>query len=173
MGISEQVPGEAGFDAFVAARGHALARTAYLLTGDHHLAEDLVQVTLLKAARAWHRVVGDPEPYVRRILHHEHVSGWRRRRHLQEVALTEGADRAAPDSDPDARLALKAALATLTPKQRAVVVLRFYEDLTEVQAAAVLGVSPGTVKSTCRQALARLRSTAPHLAGLLTVGGTP
>lgn len=167
-----ELQGEAAFDAFVAARGHALARTAFLLTGDHHLAEDLVQVTLLKAARAWHRIEGDPGPYVRRILHHEHVSTWRRHRHVHEVALTESDDRAAPANDPDARLALRTALATLTPKQRAVVVLRFYEDLTEVQAAAVLGVAPGTVKSTCRQALARLRSAAPHLEQLLTVGGT-
>lgn len=165
--------GEAEFAAFVAARSKALARTAFLLSGDHHLAEDLVQVTLFKAARAWHRIDGDPEPYVRRILLHEHVSGWRRRRHVREVALTEYGDRPAPANDADARLALKAALAVLTPKQRAVVVLRFYEDLTEVQTAAALDIAPGTVKSTCRQALARLRAAAPHLEELLTVGGTP
>jgi RNA polymerase sigma-70 factor (sigma-E family) len=160
-----------GFDAFVAARLGALSRTAYLLTGDHHLAEDLVQTTLFRAAKAWHRIDGDPEPYVRRILHHENISTWRRRRNLVEVAISEYVDEGtAAQPDLDLRLALKRALNTLTAKQRAVVVLRFYDDLTEVQAAAVLGISASTVKSTTRQALARLRETAPHLADLITVG---
>lgn len=160
---------ERSFDAFVEARGSALAHAAYLLTGDHHLAEDLVQTTLLKAAGAWHRIDGDPEPYVRRIMHNQHISSWRKRR-FREVTLAPAHDPAASDSDVDLRVALRHALTTLTPKQRAVLVLRFYEDRTEVQAAAALGISPGTVKSTTRQALARLRAAAPHLEELLTSG---
>jgi RNA polymerase sigma factor (sigma-70 family) len=130
-----------------------------------------VQTTLLKASGAWNRIPGDPEPYVRRIMHHENISVWRRTRRVREVALTGAEDSAAADNDPDTRVVLKRALGTLTPKQRAVVVLRFYEDLTEVQTASVLGVSQGTVKSTTRQALARLRTAAPDLEHLLTVGG--
>jgi RNA polymerase sigma-70 factor (sigma-E family) len=161
------------FDAFVVARGAALAHTAYLLTGDHHLAEDLLQTTLFKAAKAWHRIQGDPEPYVRRIMHNQNISTWRSRRHLREVALSPGHEPPMPDNDPDLRIALRRALGTLTPKQRAVVVLRFYEDRTEVETAAYLSISPGTVKSTTRQALARLRAAAPDLQDLLVVGRTP
>jgi RNA polymerase sigma factor (sigma-70 family) len=87
------------------------------------------------------------------------------------VTPAPGHDQAATDADADLRVALRHALTTLTPKQRAVLVLRYYEDQTEVQAAAVLGISPGTVKSTTRQALARLRASAPHLEELLTTGG--
>lgn len=163
-------PDEETFNAFVMARGAALSRTAYLLTGDHHLAEDLVQTTLLKAASAWHRIEGDPEPYVRRIMHHENISAWRRTRHLREVALSREDDLVVPHVDTDLRVVLMRALTMLTPKQRAVVVLRFYEDLTELQTAPILSISQRTVKSTTRQALARLRSAAPELEGLLAVG---
>ena len=156
------------FRAFVVARTPALSRTAYLLTGDAHLAEDLVQTALFNAAKAWHRISGDPEPYVRRILYTQNISWWRRRRHLREQAL--GAyDAPAAEPDPDLRLGIERALARLTVKQRTVLVLRFFEDLTEVQTADVLGISPGTVKSTTRQSLARLRAVAPELADL--VGG--
>ena len=166
-------PDESTFDAFVHARARALARTAYLLTGDHHRAEDLVQTTLFKAAKAWHRIQGEPEAYVRRILHHEHISAARRRR-VREVPLgTYGEQVAARTGDADLRLSLEAALGQLTPKQRAVVVLRYYEDLTETQAAEVLGIGLGTVKSNTRQALARLRALAPHLAEHLEPAGEP
>lgn len=154
------------FHAFVVARTPALARTAYLLTGDAHLAEDLVQTALFKAAKAWHRIEGDPEPYVRRILYTQNISWWRRKR-VKEQALGGYDEPAAPASDPDLRLSLEQALARLTEKQRTVLVLRYFEDLTEVQAAHALGVSPGTVKSTTRQALARLRTLAPDLAELI------
>lgn len=157
------------FDDFVRARTPALARTAYLLTGDAHLAEDLVQTALFKAARAWHRIEGDPEPYVRRILYTQSISWWRRRK-LRETSLGSYDDTAAPTSDSDLRLSLEAALARLTDRQRTVLVLRFFEDLTEVQAAGMLGIGAGTVKSTTREALARLRSVAPHLEALLEVG---
>jgi RNA polymerase sigma-70 factor (sigma-E family) len=157
---------EDAFHEFVVARTPALARTAYLLTGDHHLAEDLVQTALFKAAKAWGRIQGDPEPYVRRILYTENVSWWRRRRHTTETALGEY-DEPAAAADDDLRLSLEHALARLTAKQRTVLVLRYYEDRTEVQTAELLGIGVGTVKSTTRQALARLRSVAPHLGELV------
>jgi RNA polymerase sigma-70 factor (sigma-E family) len=157
---------EQQFREFVHARTAALSRTAYLLTGDAHLAEDLVQTALFKAAKAWHRIEGDPEPYVRRILYTQNVSWWRSRR-LKETSL--GAYDAPADNaaDSDLRLTLEQALARLTARQRTVLVLRYFEDLTEVQTAAALGIGPGTVKSTTRQAFARLRTLAPELAELI------
>ncbi|GHJ58448.1 RNA polymerase sigma24 factor [Nocardioides sp. OK12] len=155
------------FESFVRARTRALSRTAYLLTGDAHLAEDLVQTALFKAARAWPRISGDPEPYVRRILYTQNISWWRSRRHLSEQPLG-GYDAPAADrSDPALRLSLEGALARLTTRQRTVLVLRYFEDLTEVQTAAALGIRPGTAKSLTRQALARLRTLAPELAELV------
>ncbi len=154
------------FRSFVAARTPALSRTAYLLTGDAHLAEDLVQTALFKAARSWHRIQGDPEPYVRRILYTQNVSWWRKRRPT-ETALG-GYDAPQPTSgDPELRLTLEEALARLTSRQRTVLVLRYFEDLTEMQTGRALGISAGTVKSTTRQAFARLRSLAPELAELI------
>lgn len=154
------------FTAYVAARTPALSRAAYLLTGDAHLAEDLVQTALFKAAKAWSRIDGDPDPYVRRILYTQNVSWWRQRR-LAESPLGDHDRSAGPGPDVALRLTLEQALARLTAKQRAVLVLRFFEDLTEVEAARALGVGAGTVKSTTRQALARLRSLAPELAELI------
>jgi RNA polymerase sigma-70 factor (sigma-E family) len=160
--------GREDFEAFVAARYAALLRTAYLLTGDHHDAEDLLQQTLVKAVGAWKRVDGDPEPYVRTILVRQNVSRWRSRRwrelsteHLPEEA---GGDSTAGATD---RLALHRALRTLAPRQRAVIVLRYYEDLTEAQTADALGIAVGTVKSQTRDALRRLRETSPELTDLL------
>ena len=155
----------AGFDEFVAARSAALSRTAYLLTGDHHLAQDLVQAALMQAVRHWRRIHTSPEAYVRRAMYHQNISWWRRRK-VAETSL--GAyDDPAPATDPDLRLTLDQALARLTPKQRTVLVLRFYEDLTEVETARALGLSTSTVKSTTRQSLARLRALAPELAELI------
>ena len=156
---------EAGFTAFVAARQGALSRTAYLLTGDHHLAQDLVQAALLQAARHWKRIHTSPEAYVRRAMYHQNISWWRRRRIAESPLL--GHDGAADAADTDLRLSLDQALARLTAKQRTVLVLRFYEDLTEVETARALSLSPSTVKSTTRQALARLRVLAPELAELI------
>jgi RNA polymerase sigma-70 factor (sigma-E family) len=156
---------EQRFREFVHARTPALSRTAYLLTGDAHLAEDLVQTALFKAAKAWHRIDGDPEPYVRRILYTQNVSWWRQRR-LKETALG-SYDAPSASSDSDLRMTLEQALARLTPRQRTVLVLRFFEDLTEVQAGHALGIGSGTVKSIQRQALGRLRSLAPELAELI------
>lgn len=149
---------------FVSARGAALSRAAYLLTGDHQAAEDLVQETYVVLVRRWQRSgTVDPEAYVRRILYSRFVDGWRRRR-LRELPWASPPDAPGADEADTAidRLTLKDALARLTPKQRAVLVLRFYEDLTEVQAAAALGVSPNTVKSQTRVALQRVRELLPE-----------
>lgn len=156
---------EAGFAEFVAGRQAALSRTAYLLTGDHHLAQDLVQAALLQAAKHWRRIHTSPEAYVRRAMYHQNISWWRRRRFAESTL--NGHDDAAPAVDTDLRLTLDQALARLTPKQRTVLVLRFYEDLTEVETARTLGLSTSTVKSTTRHALGRLRTLAPELAELI------
>ncbi len=158
--------GREDFEAFVVARYAALLRTAYLLTGDHHDAEDLLQQTLVKAVGAWKRVTGDPEPYVRTILVRENVSRWRRRR-WRELTTDVVPEWTIPDQDADDRLALHRALGVLAPRQRAVIVLRYYEDLTEVQTADTLGISVGTVKSQTRDALRRLREQVPGLADVL------
>ncbi len=157
----ERDPAEA-FSAFVRSRSAALLRTAFLLTGDHHGSQDLLQTALWKAARRWSRIEGDPEPYVRRILYNEHVSMWRRRRYREFVTDQVPGD-GYVDPDVTMRLSVLQALSRLTAKQRAVLVLRYYEDRTERETAAVLGIGVGTVKSTSRQALARLRVVAPEL----------
>lgn len=148
----------AGFAEFVAARQMALSRTAYLLTGDHHAAQDLVQSALVKTAAHWSRLIanGDPEAYIRRVMVNENTSWWRRRppqpvEHLPERGTPDQTERA------DSRLALLAALGTLAPRQRAVIVLRYFEDLSEAETSEILGCSVGTVKSQTHDALARLR----------------
>jgi RNA polymerase sigma-70 factor (sigma-E family) len=161
---------EESFRAYVGGRIAALSRVAYLLTGDRHSAEDLVQVTLVRVARHWERLIssGDPDGYVHRTMYSQHVSLWRsRRRDAPPVPVSP--DRAGPDSTAGVAdaLVIRQALARLTPKQRAVLVLRYFEDRTEVEAAAVLGCSVSTVKSTTRDALARLRALAPELADLV------
>jgi RNA polymerase sigma-70 factor (sigma-E family) len=145
---------EAAFDAFVIARSPALLRTAYLLTRDEGLAEDLLQAALTKAWFAWRRIDGAPEPYVRRVLATTAASWWRRR-WTGETPTGTLPDRAspAPETDQD----LWDALGHLPPRQRAVVVLRYLEDRTEVETAELLSCSVGTVKSQCAKALAKLR----------------
>jgi RNA polymerase sigma-70 factor (sigma-E family) len=148
---------------FVSARGLALSRAAYLLTGDHQAAQDLVQDTYVVLVRRWQKSGKlDPEAYVRRVLYSRFVDGWRRRRLLElpwaSPPDAPGGDEAGTATD---RLTLRDALTRLTPRQRAVLVLRFYEDLTEQQAADALGISINTVKSQTRVALQRLRELAP------------
>ena len=148
--------GSPAFEEFVAARSATLLRTAYLLTRDHGLAEDLLQTALTKAYLAWSRIDGDPEPYVRRILVNTYASWWRRKWRGEHPT-----DELPEDSNHDHRLGesgdLWDALGRLPRRQRAVVVLRFFEDLTEAQTAALLGISVGTVKSQTSKALAKLR----------------
>jgi RNA polymerase sigma-70 factor (sigma-E family) len=146
------------FDGFVAARSAALLRTAYLLTGNHALAEDLLQTALAKSWFAWGRISGPPEPYVRRVIATTYATWWRRR-WRSEYPTGSLPEQAAPDgTDPvDQRDALWRALGTLPRRQRAVVVLRYYDDLSEAETAAALGVSRGTVKSQASKALAALR----------------
>ena len=146
--------GYVDFEEFVVARRDALLRTAYLLTGDHHDAEDLVQSALIKVVPKWSRINDRPEPYVRKVLARESVSRWRRRR-WREVTTA-----VVPETthhDRADRIALLEDLRGLSPRQRAVLVLRYFDDLTEADTAAALGISVGTVKSHARDALARLR----------------
>lgn len=152
------------FESFVEARYAALVRSAYLISGNHHDAEDLVQGALVKAVAVWSRIQDGPEPYVRRIIVNDHISRWRRHRG-REVVTGVVADRPGPEAESSAadRLDLAVALSALTTKQRTVLVLRFYEDLTEQQTAQVMGVAVGTVKSQTRDALAALRRVAPDL----------
>lgn len=159
---------EESFRRWAGERQLALLRTALLLTGDHYRAEDLVQEALTKVALRWRRLAGgNPEAYARQIIVRDNISAWRKRR--REVVVAEPAETGMPDPAPsvDRRILLDRALAVLTPRQRAVVVLRYYDDLTERAAAEVLGVSVGTVKSQTHLALRRLREAAPELAELL------
>ena len=160
-----------GYAEFVRDRGPSLARVAFLLTGDRYLAEDLLQAALARAALRWRGIRSNPDAYVRRILYTERVGWWRRRRVAE--SLSGDVPHAAAPYDPDAverRLLLRQALSKLTARQRAVLVLRFYEDLSEQPTADVLGVAVGTVKSQTRHALARLRALAPELADLVPNG---
>lgn len=155
------------FRDYVAANLTQLSRAAYLLTGDRHLAEDLVQATLIKVASRWERITatGDPGPYVRRVLYTTHVSWWRRRR-VPLVLQAQPPEPARPDETDavDTAVAVRQALAALAPRQRAALILRYFDDRTETETARILGCSVGTVKSQVREALARLRETAPDLA---------
>lgn len=144
------------FEEFVAARSSVLLRTAYLLTRDHALAEDLLQTALTKAYLAWHRVDGSPEPYVRRILVNTYASWWRRKWN-GEQPTDELPDRGHHDDALGETGDLWDALGRLPRRMRAVVVLRYFEDLTEAETADLLGISVGTVKSQASKALAKLR----------------
>jgi RNA polymerase sigma-70 factor (sigma-E family) len=147
------------FRDFVTARSPALLRTAYLLLGDRGLAEDLLQSALAKAYRHWGRVTaaGDPEAYIRRIMVNERRSRWRRDRGRELVGPVP--DLATPDaSDAVAeRDAVWRAVLTLPPRTRAVLVLRYWEDLSEADTAELLGCSVGTVKSQASRGLRRLQ----------------
>ncbi|MBB5111438.1 SigE family RNA polymerase sigma factor [Micromonospora echinospora] len=153
-------PLEEEFREFVAARSGALLRTAYLLAGDWATAEDLLQTALTKTYLAWKRLGGIDaiEPYARRVLVNTSTSWWRRRWHGERPTevLPEhaGVDEIEQQLDRDA---LWRHLQALPARQRAVLVLRFYEDMSEAQTAALLEISPGTVKSQTSRALNTLR----------------
>jgi RNA polymerase sigma-70 factor (sigma-E family) len=147
------------FAEYVAQRHERLRRTAYLLTRDWAIAEDLVQTALAKAWVAWRRIDGDPDPYVYRIIANTHASWWRRR-WRGEVPTEVLPDRAAAGdftSDVGDRDVLWTAIGELSGRQRAVVVLHYFEEMTLAQVADVLGCSVGAVKSQLGRALTRLR----------------
>lgn len=153
---------EADFEAFVVASGRRLLRTAYLMVGDVGEAEDLVQTTLERTAQRWTRLDGAPEAYARTVLAHLATDRWRglRRRPVEvrdtlpELAAADAFDGVL------VRQALISALYGLPRRQRAVLVLRFFEDLTEAETASALGISVGTVKSTTSRGLDRIRAEA-------------
>lgn len=147
------------FRAFVRHRWAALVRSAFLLTGDAGHAEDLVQVALERLHRRWRRV-DDPDRYVRRIILNEAASRWRFRARRPETLIAEVPEPAQPDmtAQQDERERVWRALAQLPPRTQAVLVLRYYEDLSEAECAAVLDCSIGSVKSQASRGLARLRA---------------
>jgi RNA polymerase sigma-70 factor (sigma-E family) len=164
-----------GFDEFVRDRSTALLRTAVLLAGgDRGHAEDLVQGVLERMYVRWERIDGPPEAYARRALTHAAVNRWRTRGRRPEASLPAGTDRAGPD-DPaaavDLRDALVRALLTLPPRQRAVLVLRYLDDLPDEEVARALDCSVGTVKSQASRALAKLRDRSGHLDLSNSTGG--
>jgi RNA polymerase sigma-70 factor (sigma-E family) len=154
------------FEEFVAARTGALLRYAHVLTGDRHLAEDLVQSALASCFRRWSRIDAvDAERYVRKAVLNAYLSWWRRparRRESSQADLTVVMDRrqvdAGADFGLDTRDELWQALGALPARQRAVIVLRYFEDLSETETASVLGVSLGTVKSQSNKAMHKLRA---------------
>jgi RNA polymerase sigma-70 factor (sigma-E family) len=160
---------DADFAAYLAARQPSLLRTAYLLTGNRHDAEDLVQTAFAKLYLSWDKVrdQGAIDGYVRRILVNEHNSlwrrAWKRREHSAEDSVLHALDRPHHDSTDDGTgAALWDVVQALPRKARAVVVLRYYEELSEAETAAVLGISVGTVKTQASRALATLRERAPQ-----------
>jgi RNA polymerase sigma-70 factor (sigma-E family) len=165
------------FEEFVATRGSGLTRFAYVLCGQHHLAEDLVQEVLARMHKRWARIereVDQPEVYVRRAVVREFLS-WRRRRSSSEATVADvpepttgcGADSA---NDLAERDELWTALATLPRQQRAVLVLRYYEDLPDARIAEVLGCREVTVRGYALRGLARLRATLPAGSGSVMAG---
>ncbi|MCX4574676.1 SigE family RNA polymerase sigma factor [Streptomyces sp. NBC_01571] len=177
MGDRKQARDEE-FQGFVVGRWPRLLRTAFLLTGEQHAAEDLVQSTLEQIYVAWRRVdtADDPDAYVRRVMVNAHAR--RHRRRLKEFLapkddsgltheVPEGGDRMAQADD---RSALLKALAQLPPRQREAVVLRYWEDLSEARVAEAMGCSVGAVKSNAAKGIAKLRAV-PGLADMVTYGG--
>lgn len=150
------------FEQFVTARWTALYRTAYLLTGEQVDADDLVQATLVKAYASWRRIrcADVPEAYVHRMLVNEFLSGARRQKRAREHAQRQQQVAAAPTHEAQVldRVGVWEHVMALPPRQRAVIVLRFYEDLPEREIAQVLDCAPGTVKSQASAALRSLRA---------------
>jgi RNA polymerase sigma-70 factor (sigma-E family) len=143
---------------FVAERGDRLLRTAALLAGSRADGEDMLQSALERLLRHWRRIDGDPENYVRRTLYNLAADEWRRQRVRQRKAvLFEPAPPVDPATAVDLRDAVVRVLVRLPPRQRAVLVLRYFEQLSEAETAQALGCSVGTVKSAAARGLARLR----------------
>lgn len=162
---SKEAEKDADFSAYMAGRQPSLLRTAYLLTGDRASAEDLVQTAFAKLYLSWDQVRDRQslDGYVRRIVVNEHNSLWRRpwkRRERSTETLPESPVHDAYDEGRSA--ALWQFVQSLPPRQRAVIVLRYYEDLSEAETAEALGISVGTVKSQASRALATLRGRDAH-----------
>jgi RNA polymerase sigma-70 factor (sigma-E family) len=159
-------PADVEFVEYVRARQHTLLRAAFLVCGDVHLAEDLLQGALVKLARQWERVRDEaPDAYVRRILYRDAVSSWRKRRREVlgiEPAWVEPLD-TWESEEVERRVDVLRALDALTPRQRATIVLRYFEDRSERDTAEILGCSVGTVKSQTHDALVRLRAAMPRV----------
>ncbi len=166
MATSEK---DAEFEAYMLARQPSLLRTAYLISGDRHTAEDLVQTALAKLYLSWDKVQKREllDGYVRRIIVNEHNSLWRRAWKRKEHPTDELPDAAVHDAQHDGESSgLWEFVQTLPRKQRAVIVLRYYEELSEAETAELLGISVGTVKSQASRALASMRDrvhTRPEL----------
>lgn len=154
---------DAEFDLFVVSAWPRLRQAAFALTGNTADAEDLLQGVLLRAYAGWPRVRrDDPVAYLRRGLVNAYIDSWRRRRLLQIDSVEQPPERPTYDRSTDAtedRAELKERLASLTPRERTMVVMRYYLDLPEAEVAHALSCSVGTVKSTCSRAMARLRIT--------------
>lgn len=146
---------------FVTQRGHALFRYAYMLTGNPHDAADLVQEAVVRLRGSWSRVrrKHNPESYVKTTITRLHISVWRRRR--REHLAWEVPEQSQPAAEPS--LDLWDELAKLPKRQRAVLVLRYYEDRSDAEIADILGISPGTVRSQASRALGKLRDTVTPL----------
>jgi RNA polymerase sigma-70 factor (sigma-E family) len=162
---------EREFREYVAARQGALFRVALLLAGHREDAEDLLQTALARLALHWTRLAraGAADAYVRKILYHQQVNRWRRRGHRREHSTAEPPDIALvgdPAVASTLRLTLHDALRRLTPRQRAVIVLRYYEDRPEAEVAEILNCGVGTVRSQTYRSLARLRALCPDLAAM-------
>lgn len=154
------------FTEFVTARTPSLMRLAYVLTGDRHTAEDLLQNALIRSAGRWRHIRNSPEAYVRKVMYHEQVGRWRSPRWGREKSNEKVPELPAvdPSDQVDLRLLLERALFLLAPRQRAVIVLRYYEDLPEAEVAQLMECSVGTVRSQTHRALARLRTLVPNFA---------
>ena len=156
---------ERQFCEFMEERSVALMRLAYLLTGgDQHAAEDLLQTALSRTVTRW-ASVRSPEAYVRQVMYRQQVNFWQSRWRRSETHVAVPPDEVRHDDTPelDLRVVVSDALTRITPRQRAVLVLRFFEDLPEKEVAHLLGCSVGTVRSTTHRSLARLRELAPEL----------
>lgn len=159
------------FGEYVRHRSHALLRAATAMTGNRADAEDLVQATLVKAYQSWNQI-DDPaalDTYVRRVMVNTHISGWRRRR-VDEYPTGDIPDSPSDEDatrDSDLHDVVRRAIDRLPRQMRAAVMLRFYDDMSEPEVAAALGVSVGTVKSTVARAVAKLRKDAELGAGAL------
>ncbi|GIH75922.1 SigE family RNA polymerase sigma factor [Planobispora longispora] len=160
---------EAAFDEFLAARSTALLRTAILVCGaSQHDAEDLVQNALEKVYRHWSRIRHDnPDSYARRVVVNAAISVSRRRKVIREITFARPPDTPADSPDLDLRDALVAELRRLPARMRAVLVLRYWEDLSEAETAALMGCSAGTVKSQAARGLARIRERMGTREGVL------